>query len=447
MKKREHEKIFFQNVNYWKPAGNVFAGDCMPFYHKGVFHLYYLWDIGHHNHPLFGSLGGHQWAHMTSKDLVNWEHHRIALDLDTENGECSNCTGSLLEWENKLYAFYALRSRFFNGEERFRIAISEDGGYTFPHRYIPDIPVPPGTRGQFRDPHAFIGDDGLIHVLITAGAEMEGVAMGQILHYTTSDMQKFTLQNSLYKTLRMPECSDFFRMGKYCYYTYASHWQTHYRMAGSLDGKWQTPERDILTSRWCAVMKSTQWKDNRRIGAAWMPARENKQMVFGGNIIFREILQEEDGSLYTAFVPEMIPGKFLKNIDEISITSDCGIIVQSLSLLPGNFRLDGRICFEENTRDFGFILRDTNMKDGGGIEFDPSGNMVSIDLFNTAIKISMNSSGVKFKLIRQGAILDLEIDGKYTFISPGPDFAGEAKIFAYVRDGKASFKDLAVYTW
>lgn len=87
------------------------------------------------------------------------------------------------------------------------------------------------------------------------------------------------------------------------------------------------------------------------------------------------------------------------------------------------------------------------MTTGGGIEFDPAGNMVSIDLFNTAIKIPMNSSGVKFKLIRQGAILDLEIDGKYTFISPGPDFAGEAKIFAYVRDGKASFKDLAVYTW
>jgi hypothetical protein len=35
-------------MQYFKPAGDFFVGDCMPFFHDGVFHLYYLLDEGHH---------------------------------------------------------------------------------------------------------------------------------------------------------------------------------------------------------------------------------------------------------------------------------------------------------------------------------------------------------------------------------------------------------------
>ncbi|MBU0610461.1 MAG: hypothetical protein KKI08_21440 [Armatimonadetes bacterium] len=27
---------------YWRPGGEQFVGDCMPFWHDGVFHLYAL---------------------------------------------------------------------------------------------------------------------------------------------------------------------------------------------------------------------------------------------------------------------------------------------------------------------------------------------------------------------------------------------------------------------
>ena len=114
----------------------------MPFVKDGVFYLYYLLDYGHHNHPIVGPLGGHQYALCTSRDLVHWEDHGIALPLDFEKGEASNCTGSIVEYKGKMYALFAERSKNYKGE-RFRIAISEDNGFHFtklPFRHrIPKI--------------------------------------------------------------------------------------------------------------------------------------------------------------------------------------------------------------------------------------------------------------------------------------------------------------------
>ena len=69
-------------MQYFKPEGDSFVGDCMPFFHDGVFHLYYLLDRGHHRER--GGLGGHQWAHASSRDLVHWEHHPLAIGIDAE---------------------------------------------------------------------------------------------------------------------------------------------------------------------------------------------------------------------------------------------------------------------------------------------------------------------------------------------------------------------------
>jgi beta-fructofuranosidase len=48
-------------MQYFKPEGLFFAGDPMPFFHDGVFHLFWLLDENHHKGK--GGLGGHQWAH------------------------------------------------------------------------------------------------------------------------------------------------------------------------------------------------------------------------------------------------------------------------------------------------------------------------------------------------------------------------------------------------
>ena len=96
-------------MQYFKPEQPGFSvGDCMPFTHDGVFHLFYLLDEGHHKHPIVGELGGHNWAHISSSNLREWHHHPLALTVDLCT-EGSNCTGSLLVHEKKWYAFYSMR--------------------------------------------------------------------------------------------------------------------------------------------------------------------------------------------------------------------------------------------------------------------------------------------------------------------------------------------------
>jgi hypothetical protein len=59
------------------------------------------------------------------------------------------------------------------------------------------------------------------------------------------------------------------------------------------------------------VVKTAEFKNGRRIAAAWVPNRweskDNNNEIFGGNSLFREVIQEADGTLDTRFPEEMIP--------------------------------------------------------------------------------------------------------------------------------------------
>lgn len=37
------------SMAYFKPEGNLYVGDCIPFYHEGTFYLYWLIDSAHHS--------------------------------------------------------------------------------------------------------------------------------------------------------------------------------------------------------------------------------------------------------------------------------------------------------------------------------------------------------------------------------------------------------------
>lgn len=94
-------------MQYFTPVGGAyFVGDCIPFAHDGTYYLYWLLDEGHHS--ALGGLGGHQWCVSTTRDLVHWQHHPIAIGID-EEWEKSICTGSVVFHEGQFYAFYATR--------------------------------------------------------------------------------------------------------------------------------------------------------------------------------------------------------------------------------------------------------------------------------------------------------------------------------------------------
>src|SRR4051812_12873366 len=109
-------------MQYFRPGGAYFAGDCMSFFHAGRFHLFYLIDENHHQG--LGGLGGHQWAHASTTDLIHWEHHPLAIAI-TDEDEGSICTGSTFFHEGTYYGFYATRRRDWT--QHLSLAVSEDG--------------------------------------------------------------------------------------------------------------------------------------------------------------------------------------------------------------------------------------------------------------------------------------------------------------------------------
>ena len=83
-----------------------------------------------------------------------------------------------------------------------------------------------------------------------------------------------------------------------------------------------------LSEEFSNVAKTAGFANGRRIAAAWIPSRkddkDNAREIFGGNAVFRELIQHEDGTLGTKFPPEMIPatGASLNlNIQYNSMTS------------------------------------------------------------------------------------------------------------------------------
>src|ERR1700681_2725330 len=66
-------------MQYFKPVGNLFVGDCIPFFRDGTYYLYWLLDSAHHKS--LGGLGGHQWALSTSADLKTWKHYPLVLKI------------------------------------------------------------------------------------------------------------------------------------------------------------------------------------------------------------------------------------------------------------------------------------------------------------------------------------------------------------------------------
>ena len=121
-----------QSLQYWKPRGKAYAGDCMVTCKDGEFHLFYLYDRLHH--AAKWGLGAHQYGHFSSTDLKHWTHHPLAVPIDRQ-WECAMGTGNVIynEKDRKWYAFYTdcgSRIQFFDKPQRgawlFR-SVSDDG--------------------------------------------------------------------------------------------------------------------------------------------------------------------------------------------------------------------------------------------------------------------------------------------------------------------------------
>ncbi|MRX71204.1 sucrose-6-phosphate hydrolase [Bacillus lacus] len=130
----------------------------------GKYHLFYQWM------PFKTDHGAKFWGHYSSVDLVNWTHEEIAL-TPSEEYEKNGCySGSAIEHEGNLFAFYTgnVKDDQGNRETYQCLAVSEDGIHF--EKRGPVVKLPDGYTPHFRDPKVWKDGD---KYLMVVGAQTE----------------------------------------------------------------------------------------------------------------------------------------------------------------------------------------------------------------------------------------------------------------------------------
>ena len=448
-------------MQYFQPVGGFFVGDCMPFFHDGTFRLYYLLDEGHHQAR--GGLGGHQWAQASTRDLVHWDHHPLAIPL-TEAHEGSICTGSVFFHEGVYHAFYATRRR--DGTEHLSLAVSRDGVHF--HKARPDLALAPAgyQPRHFRDPFVFrSAADGRFHMLVTACLADWPVAGrgGCLAHLTSDDLEQWrSVDPFIVPGLPgVPECPDYFAWGQWHYLLFSHGGVARYRMSRNPFGPWIRPVVDTLDGPAARVMKTAAFHGNRRLGVAWIGTRADDRddgaFRFGGNAVFRELRQHEDGTLGLGFPAEMVPAGEPVASRELSPESDSasiqgprihlnppqGLAVAACSCMPRDVRLDLRVRPFADCREFGLRLRAGDAFDTGcALRFLPSRRMVQL---HDQVLCGVAGLDREFtvQIVLKGDIIDVCIAGRRTLIDRCPEQEGSVGFF-WAQDSGVAFEIVGI---
>jgi beta-fructofuranosidase len=454
-----------KNLQYWRPKGDLFVGDCMPFYKDGKYSFYWLLDSAHH--ASLKGLGGHQWALSTTKDLKNWKQEPVVLGID-EEWEKSICTGSIVYYKNQYYAFYATRLIDKDGKvnEQLSYAISPDGIHFDKQKPNPFYTSAPGySKRDFRDPKVFVDEQtGEFHLFVSSWEENSVLqhAGGALVHLTSKDLKNWkVLDPVLTGQSSVPECPDYFLWNGWYYLIYGDNGDTYYVKSKNPYGPWEEPRYQAINESWTNVVKTAAFTNNRRIAAGWIPSRDQNKddggERFGGNAIFRELTQEKDGTLNSGFPKEMIfetqaalslsfkadVNSSLNEPNGFTINAANGVGAVHAAALPLNYRMTMEIEPTTALEEYGLNLRSKERSDGGyRLNFSPNSQTVSLG--NTMIRaVKGLDKNIKVDIIVKDDIIDVSIDNKRCIVNRTPEQKG-AFLWFYAKHGSVKFKNVTV---
>ena len=453
------------NMQYFKPAGNQFVGDCIPFFHNGTYYLYWLLDEGHHS--ALNGLGGHQWVLSTTKNLKDWTHHPIVIGID-EDWEKSICTGSVAYHNGRFYAFYATRLITGNNEvnEQLSYAVSTDGIHFEKQKPNPFYTYAPGySKRDFRDPKVVIDKDGTFHLFVsslTTGYDISD-GRGCLVHLVSKDLKKWDVLKPLISgQVHVPECPDYFLWKGWYYLVYGQAGDTYYVKSKSPYGPWEFPKSQALTEQWVNVAKTAEFTGNRRIIAGWIPSKsEDKDYGherFGGSVVLREAIQLPDGDLATKFPDEILPegdpvnitvtaaGNAVKQAaNQVLIDAPGAIGGAYIKNMPHNCRITLEIEPAGNSDEYGIFLRAKDKADDGyKLSFSPNTRIIRLGNDAWIEAVPGLDKKIKVDIIMKNDIIDVCIDNRRCIVNRLSEKKG-GFLWFFARQGKLKFSNIKVY--
>ncbi len=300
------------NIHFWTPPfHNAWVGDVATIYHRGRYHLFYLFDRRGHAGK-FGR-GGHYFEHLSTTDFKHWTEHRAATPVEHQ-WECIG-TGTPFVYNGQLCLSYGLHTTRMYPRERTTLPMQwkflEDNGYTGSFNYDTIAGVMPAGSTYS------ISEDGIsnfkkTHILIHP-CENPSI-------YTTKDGELQMLANygargtwSSDSVAGGWKCiNEHFPLGGDC--TFPFHWNGYDYIIGGFNGLWYK-DSDVADNEYIDMVKQgidfyngmsvpsiTEITDNRFLMAAWV-----KTEGWGGPLVIHELIQHSDGRIGSKWMEEIIP--------------------------------------------------------------------------------------------------------------------------------------------
>ena len=442
------------SMQYWKPRGQAYAGDCIPFYHEGTFHLFYLFDRRHHGSK-WGQ-GAHQYAHASTKDLVHWEHHPLTVPI-IEQWECSMGTGDAIWHDGVFHVFYTDcggRCEYIDKPQRgswIFAATSTDGIH-----FRKDLkPLVTGHDCEvFRDPAT-----GLFHLVRGGG--------NRLVSKDLRNWQETPGDFVRRKPGTSDECPNHFEWNGWFYFILGTNalWKSR-----SALGPWEEINPNVYDGLF--VPKVAEFTGNRRILAGFLT-----WPGWAGHIAMRELVQYPDGSLGMKFAPELVPatgdpvkpapaalgGEAPGDGTRIRVKAADKFAAAMLTGVPKNVRITMRVVPQSGAKAFGLCFRGKGGYEGGcELRFEPDRQRVQYGVPENRGPARDSSGPISqgrdfaiqnvkdldrpfaLDVIVKDNIIDTCIDQRRTMITrrhPEPD--GD-RLFFFACGGEVTFEDILV---
>lgn len=300
------------NIQYWTPPyHNAWVGDVVTFFHKGRYHVFYLFDRRGHASK-FGK-GGHYFEHLSTKDFRTWTEHKAATPLEHQWETFG--TGTPFLFNGKLCLSYGLHTTRIYPKEQTTLpmqweyleknkhtgsfnydtiqnlipagstySISEDGISKFKKTHILYHPC--------ENPSIYTDPNGNLKMLANYGARgtwsSDSVAGG----WKCLDAD-FPLGG---------DCTFFFRWGNYDYIIggFTRLWSKAAADSTSAYRDLVAEGKDFYNG--LSVPAITEIPKGRFLMAGWL-----KMQNWGGPLIIHELVQHQDGYIGTKWMDEITP--------------------------------------------------------------------------------------------------------------------------------------------
>ncbi|MDR2955421.1 MAG: hypothetical protein LBV43_10100 [Prevotella sp.] len=438
------------NIQYWTPPGhNTWVGDVATFYHKGRYHVFYLFDRREHGSK-FGR-GGHYFEHLSTADFKTWSEHEAAMPIE-EQWETLG-TGTPFVFDEKFCISYGLHTTRIYPREVTTLpaqwnylnehgktgtftrdnttgfpagstySVSEDGISNFKKTGIMFHPC--------ENPSVYTTPDGKLRMLANYGSkgtwESESIDGGW--HTIDADFPYGG------------DCTFYFRWGRFDY------------ILGGFNRMWSKPSvspdnsyADIVRQgidfyNGFSVPAVTEIEGERFLLAGWVSMKG-----WGGTLAVHELVQYPDGRIGTKWMEEIVPAtekekrlatslsekatfsadndNFLLTFDVHPITNKKGKL--GVVLLPDTGDKDAcemQIRLDDMYAQYGggslndYAGKEKSLREGG----NPQGarNYAIENLIDTNKPFTMRMI-IKGTDKFGGSVVDTEIAGRHTMISYRP---------------------------